>query len=100
MYSKEQQVSKKRIRPTQKMKGAISAKVRKEVAERSNGVCERCRMARAVQMAHLIGRKQINHVTLAKDLYHVCVPCHRWLDETVEGIRFKRGWADAQQDQT
>lgn len=80
----------KRVKPTQKQLGDISDKVRKEVATRSNGVCERCKSARALQQAHLIGRKQIKHKTTAADLLHVCVECHIWLDQTEEGIKWKR----------
>lgn len=80
----------KRVKLTQKQKGDISAKVDKELKERSNGVCELCRGARASQRAHITGRKQIDHKTTAFDLLHVCVRCHIWMDETPEGIRFKR----------
>lgn len=88
--SKKQQLYNKRIKPTQRQKGAISNKVREKVKERSGGICERCSSQRATDMAHIIGRKQIDHVTSEKDLLHVCVPCHRWLDETPEGINYKR----------
>lgn len=94
MYSKKKQVAKKRIKPTQRQKGAISINVRHEVQERSNGICERCRSQRALHMAHVIGRKQINHITTAQDLLHLCVPCHKWLDETSEGIQYKRSIKD------
>lgn len=46
----------KRIKPTQKMLGNISAKVRKEVRERSGGACEvhmKCLGAFAREMAHI-----------------------------------------------
>lgn len=92
-YSKEQQLYKKRIKPTQKQLGDISPKVRKEVRNRSEGVCEvrvKCLGARAVQQAHIIGRKQLTHKTTAADLLDSCLECHRWLDETPEGIRYKR----------
>jgi NAD-dependent dihydropyrimidine dehydrogenase PreA subunit len=88
--SKKDQLYKKRIKPTQRQMGAISKNVREMVYERSNGICERCSSQRAVHMAHLIGRKQINHVTNENDLCHLCVPCHKWLDETAEGIKYKR----------
>jgi 5-methylcytosine-specific restriction endonuclease McrA len=88
--SKKDQLYKKRIKPTQRQMGAISNIVREVVYERSNGICERCSSQRAVHMAHLIGRKQINHVTNENDLWHLCVPCHKWLDETPEGIKYKR----------
>jgi len=94
MYSKEKQLYSNRIRPTQKKKGSISDKVRREIKQRSDGVCERCDANRAVHMAHIISRKNINHVTTSKDLLHLCIQCHKWLDETVEGINWKRRYAD------
>ncbi len=90
--SKKQQLFKKRIKPTQRQKGSISKNVRKSVQERPNGICERCSANRATQMAHLIGRKHIDHVTTEKDLLHLCVSCHIWLDQTEEGINFKRSY--------
>jgi hypothetical protein len=82
-----------RIKPTQKQLGEISPAVRAEVRERSNGVCEvqkQCNGSAAREMAHLIGRKQLMWKTTAEDLLHSCVDCHRWLDGTAEGIRYKR----------
>jgi hypothetical protein len=92
-YSKERQLKRVRIRPTQRQKGEISTKVRKEVRERSQGVCEvcmKCNGSFAYEMAHLIGRKQIKARTTAEDLLHSCVECHRWLDSSVDGIKYKR----------
>lgn len=80
----------KRIKPTQKQMGDISAKVDKQVKERSGGICERCRAAKATERAHITGRKQLTHKTTADDLLHLCTKCHRWLDGTVEGIQYKR----------
>ena len=70
--------------------GDISAKVDKQLKERSGGVCEKCDAARATERAHITGRKQLNHKTTVDDLLHLCTPCHRWLDGTPEGIRYKR----------
>lgn len=92
--SKKQQLFKKRIKPTQRQKGNISRIVRNNVHERSNSVCERCKSQRATQMAHLIGRKHIDHVTSEKDLLHLCVSCHIWLDQTEDGINYKRWLTD------
>ena len=92
--SKKQQLFKKRIKPTQRQMGAISNQVRELVYERSDGICERCSSQRATQMAHIIGRKQLNHMTTEKDLLHLCVSCHKWLDETTEGIKYKRSLND------
>jgi len=98
-FPKSKQLYNKRSKVTQKQKGNISTNVREQVFERSNGICERCNSQRATQMAHIVGRKQIDHITNEKDLLHVCVPCHRWLDETPEGIKHKRRLADEQNQQ-
>jgi len=96
--SKKSQLFNKRVKPNQRQMGAISNIVREQVLERSDGICERCKEQRAVQMAHIIGRKQIKHVTNRNDIIHVCVPCHKWLDETKEGIKYKREMANEQID--
>jgi hypothetical protein len=78
---------------TQRQLGDISEKVRKQVDARSGGICEvrvRCNGAPAVQQAHLIGRRLIDHKTTAEDLRDACLACHKYLDETPEGIRYKR----------
>ncbi|MDP5277204.1 hypothetical protein [Chengkuizengella axinellae] len=92
-YSKETQLASKRVKPTQRQMGEISNKVRKQVKERSKGICEvriKCRGSRAYEQAHITGRGHIDHKTTADDLKHACVECHDWLDETVEGIKYKR----------
>jgi hypothetical protein len=96
--SKKEQLYNKRVKTTQRQMGAISNLVREQVFERSEGICERCKSQRAVQMAHIIGRKQIKHATNMNDIIHVCVPCHKWLDETPEGIKYKREMANEQFD--
>ena len=88
--SKEQQLKKKRIKKTQKQLGSISVKVRKIVKTRSENICEICKSRLATQMAHIIGRKQLEHQTTEDDLLHVCVICHLWLDTTYQGILYKR----------
>ena len=87
--SKEQQLKKKRIKKTQRQLGSISRKVRDIVKIRSENVCEICKSKLATQMAHIIGRKQIEHQTTENDLLHVCVVCHLWLDTTYQGILYK-----------
>lgn len=89
-YSKSQQLQSKRVKLSQRQMGAISSKVDKELKNRSGGVCERCRAARATERAHITGRKQLTHKTTVADLLHLCTACHDWLDETPEGIRYKR----------
>lgn len=78
---------------TQRQMGEISAKVDKELKGRSGGVCEvkrRCKGAEATERAHTTGRRLIGRKTTVDDLFHACTACHRWLDETPDGIRFKR----------
>jgi len=92
-YSKAQQLYSVRIKPTQKQMGDISPKVRKQVRERSGGVCEvrvMCDGAFAIQQAHITGRTHLNHRTTADDLLDSCLACHNWLDEQPEGIRHRR----------
>lgn len=89
-YGKEKSLFNKSQKLSQKQMGDISQSVDKEVKERSGGICERCRAARATERAHLTGRKQIKHKTTAKDIWHLCMSCHDWLDETPEGIQYKR----------
>jgi len=92
-YPKSKQLYKKRIKPTQKQMGAISPSVRKQVRERSGGICElriKCNGLPAVQQAHKRGRRRMEHKTTAEDLWDVCVYCHTWLDSTGEGAIFKR----------
>ena len=86
----------KRSKPTQRQLGEISTKVREEVKERTMSHCElfhirqeKCSWV-AREMAHITSRKQLTHKTTAEDILHVCVGCHRWLDGTPEGIRYKR----------
>ena len=88
-YSKSYQTRGKRVKQTQRQKGEISLSARVEVKERSNGACEICDRQRATQMAHITSRKRIEHKTTSQDLIHVCVTCHKWLDETAEGKIYK-----------
>jgi heterodisulfide reductase subunit B len=90
---KSSQLYQKRIKPTQRQMGDISPKIREEVKERSQGICEvkrRCIGVMATDMAHITGRKQIKRKTTAEDILHACKECHIWLDETPEGIRYRR----------
>jgi hypothetical protein len=32
----------------------------------------------------------LTHKTTAADLLDSCVECHKWLDESVDGIRYKK----------
>lgn len=83
----------KRGKPTQKQLGDISAKVDAELKERSRYICEvqvHCNGAPAAERAHTKGRRTIPHKTTVDDLFHACKDCHMWLDESVDGIRFKK----------
>jgi hypothetical protein len=87
-------VDHKRGKPTQRQLGDITAKVRKEVRERSEGICEvqqKCKGAPAVQQAHLTGRGTIKHKTTAADLKDSCLACHMWLDSNGDGVKHKKG---------
>ncbi|MCY9544138.1 hypothetical protein M5X02_26240, partial [Paenibacillus alvei] len=58
-YSKEAQLKSKRIKETQKQKGDISPSVDAELKDRSQGICELCGKKRAIERAHLTGRKHL-----------------------------------------
>ncbi|MEC0084342.1 hypothetical protein, partial [Paenibacillus alvei] len=79
-----------RIKQTQKQMGDISPSVDAELKDRSKGICEMCGKAWATERAHLTGRKQLEWKTKVTDLLHLCTACHDWLDETQEGIRFRK----------
>jgi hypothetical protein len=89
-YTKHSQIQSTRVKLTQRQMGDISAVVDKQLKERSGGICERCRSARATERAHIIGRKHLTHKTTVNDLLHLCTKCHDWLDETVDGIKYRR----------
>jgi hypothetical protein len=88
--SKASQTAKTRVKLTQRQMGDISAKVDKQLKDRSEGVCELCSSARATERAHITSRKHLTHKTTVDDLIHACVTCHRWLDGDPAGIRYKR----------
>lgn len=82
---KSKATAKTRTKPNQRQKGEISTKVREQVKERSNEVCERCGMARATDMSHLIRRPQLTERTHAGLLAHLCRSCHVFADTTRDG---------------
>ena len=91
--SKESQLHRVRIKPTQKELGAINQKVDRALKMRSGGHCElkkKCTGAMAVQRAHITARGKLTSKTTVDDLLHTCVSCHQWLDGTPEGIQYKR----------
>jgi hypothetical protein len=80
-----------RNKPLARTRGAISSKVRKVLAKRSQGVCERCkRQGVPLQAAHTTRRWQLDRTT-SSVLAHLCVPCHLWADNSAEG----REWLTA-----
>jgi hypothetical protein len=63
----------------------LSPKEDKRLKERSNGVCERCDRARAVERAHIVRRHNHSASPVAEDYAHLCKVCHRWCDGSLEG---------------
>jgi hypothetical protein len=80
-----------RNKPTARQRGQISTKVRKELRERSGGVCERCMNEKASQAAHCIRRWRIEVRTTVHDLAHLCYDCHYYCDNNKSG----REWLEA-----
>lgn len=76
-----------RINKSQRQLGEIGTTADQRLKLRSGGICELCGKAWAIERAHLTGRKHIDHETEETDLIHLCKPCHKWIDETPEGIR-------------
>ncbi len=99
--TKESQLHRTRIKPTQKQMGDISTKVRKRVNERSNNCCERCMKHKSavwtLEQAHITSRVRISHKTTEYDLVRLCGPstqsgtCHHW----VESTRIGKDWLEA-----
>lgn len=80
-----------RNKPLARNRGAISTKVRKDLAERSQGACERCkRQGVPLQAAHTTRRWQLDRTTV-NQLLHLCLNCHYWADNTRDG----RDWLEA-----
>lgn len=77
-----------RNRPTAKQRGTISVKVRKELRDRSNGICECCRYNLAAEAAHTLRRWKIEDRTTVNDLAHLCYDCHRWADNSQDGRKW------------
>ena len=80
----------KRNKPTRRQRGDIRPSVRRELHERSNGICERCKSARAVEAAHTLRRMDIRVKTTVEDLCHACKECHIHMDSTLGGKVFKQ----------
>lgn len=95
IYSKEMQTRKNRVEKKLidhkrgKLRRStisnLSAKEDKRLKERSNGVCERCDRARAVERAHIVRRHNHSAPPVAEDYAHLCKVCHVWADGSREG---------------
>lgn len=77
-----------RNKPTARQRGLISTKVRRQLRERSGGICERCHYAPAAHACHLVRRWLIQESTTVEFLAHLCVPCHQWADSCKDGRSF------------
>lgn len=84
-----------RNKPTRKQRGHIYDDVRKQLHERSKGICERCGRARATEAAHTLRRLDIKVRTTVDDLCHVCTECHKHMDSTLGGKVFKQAFRDS-----
>ena len=80
----------KRIKPTARQRGEVTAKVRKQLQERSGGRCERCGRSGGLQAAHITRRWKLDRTTV-DDVCHLCVECHQWADSCKSG----RDWLEA-----
>lgn len=80
----------KRNKPTRRQRGDISPRVRKQLHERSKGVCERCYKARGQEAAHTLRRLDIRVRTTVEDLARLCKECHIYCDSTIGGKVFKQ----------
>lgn len=49
-----------------------------------------CGCDRPVTPAHIIGRSHLNLRHEERNLLPLCIPAHRWYDQTAEGVRLKR----------
>ena len=66
------------------------ARARRMLAERSGGVCETCRSARASDYQHRVNRSQGGGWQLSNAL-HLCHDCHMWIHRNPNTAN-KRGW--------
>ncbi len=77
-----------RNRPTARQRGAISTKVRRELRERSGGICELCKNNLATEAGHTLRRWRIEERTTVQDVCHLCNACHTKCDTTRDGRKF------------
>jgi hypothetical protein len=110
--TKEQQLYRKRVKPTQKQMGAISAKVRMTVNNRSAETgyprCEGCHKNKSacwtLENAHVEGRRSISHKTTEYDLLRLCGPstdsgtCHHFVESTKQGKQYMKDQRDRLRD--
>lgn len=89
-YNPAEKPQHKRNRPTAKQRGNISPSVRRQLHERSKGICERCHSVRGQDAAHTLRRMDIRVRTTVEDLAHLCKECHIYCDSTLGGKVFKQ----------
>ncbi|GGJ48827.1 HNH endonuclease [Virgibacillus salexigens] len=102
MYSKEQQLKSKRIKPKRGQLTKITQNVREEVLRRSEGKCERCGRTRAYafEMAHLKGAGQLGRGDDPSNIVLLCGPsvnsgtCHHFADSTKAGREWRTEMKD------
>lgn len=88
----------KRRKPKRGTITKITAKVRKEVLERSRGLCERCGTGSAYcfEMAHLKGAAQLGSGSEPWNVALLCGPsvnsgtCHHFADYTAAGREWRK----------
>ncbi|WP_121605333.1 HNH endonuclease [Virgibacillus sp. Bac332] len=102
MYSKEQQLKSKRIKPKRGQLTKITQNVRKEVLERSGGCCERCgkHSSWGMEMSHLVQASQGGRGDLPSNIVLLCGPsvqtgtCHHFADHTKAGREWRMEMKD------
>ena len=66
----------------------ISIKVRNEIKERSNGVCERCYNQPATEVTPALRRWEITDSAVVHDYVHLCPTCRGYCENTHAGRIF------------
>ena len=91
---REKRIKHNRGSLTRRQRSEASPKVRKEVHERSGGVCEKCDRARSAQLAHIERRWKSESKPTAEDFADLCVDCHTWCDSCDEGRQWLLDFQD------
>lgn len=66
----------------------IDIKVRRELRERSNGVCERCYNNLATKATPILRRWEITEPLVVQDIVHLCGDCLSYCENTHAGRIF------------